>query len=108
MRKLAALLAFQDRDDALAPGRTDRDEAAPAAVLVQRLGERRDDATARGPERVAGGERRAVDVELRGGDRAERSVQAQPPAAEVLVLPRRQRDPHGAGERLMDLDEVEV
>src|SRR4051812_9448060 len=103
MRTPAALLVFQDRDDTLAAGRTDGDEAAAAAVLMQHLGQRGDDAPARRCERVAGGERRAVGVELGWADRAERTVQAEASAAEVLVLPRRQRGQHGAGERLVDL-----
>src|SRR5436309_13903239 len=94
---------LQDRDDALATGRTDRDQPSTAALLVQQLRQRRDDPSAGGRERVSGSERRAVDVQLRPVDRAERTVQAEASTAEVLVLPRRQGGQDGAGEGLVDL-----
>src|SRR3954449_10311184 len=100
--------AFQDRDDALATGGADRDQPAPTTIRMQHLRQRGDDPSARGGERVAGRERRAVDVQLRAVDRAERTVEAEPPATEVLVLPRLEGCEHGAGEGLVDLDEVEV
>src|SRR3954447_25839516 len=95
-------------DDALAARRADAHDAAPAAALVQRLGEAADDAPARGGERVAGGEGAAVDVELVDIDLAERLVAAEALAAEHRVGPRLERAEHLRGERLVDLVEVEL
>ena len=54
---------------ALAARGADADHAAALAALVQRLGQAGDDAPAGGGERVAGGQRAAVDVELGAVDR---------------------------------------
>ena len=65
-------LSLENRDDALAAGGADRDQAAALAALGERLGERRDDPAAGRRERVAGAERAAVHVQLRAVDLAER------------------------------------
>src|SRR3954471_20160136 len=96
---------LQNRDDALAAGGADRDQAAPATVLVQRLGQRGDDPPTGCRERMPGGQRGTVHVQLRAVDRAERAVQVEAAAAELRVLPRLEGGEHGAGERLVDLDE---
>src|SRR5687768_4023950 len=68
----------EDGDDALAAGGADGDESTlSGAGLVQHLGQRGDDPAAGRSERVSGRQRRAVDVELRPVDRAERGVEAQ-------------------------------
>ena len=58
---------------------------------MQQLGQAGDDPPAGGGERVAGGERAAVDVELGAVDRAERLVAAEALLAERRVLPGLQR-----------------
>src|SRR3954462_15514566 len=88
---------LQDRDDALAAGRADRDQAAHGAgsplgrLLVQQLRQGGDDAGAGGGERVAGGQRGSDDVELRPVERAQRLVAAELLLAEDRVLPRGER-----------------
>src|SRR3954464_1335578 len=77
-------------------GRADAHDAAPGPALVQRLGQGADDAPAGRGQRVAGGERAAVDVELVVVDLAERRVAAEPLAAEDGVGPRLQRAQHCA------------
>ena len=67
-----------------------------------------DDPPAGRGERVAGGERAAVDVELGAVDRAERLVAAELLLAERRVLPGLQRAEHLRGEGLVDLVVVEV
>src|SRR3954447_23463178 len=91
---------LQDGDDALAAGRTDADHAAPAAALVERLGQRGDDPPAGGGERMPGGQRAAVDVELLARDLAERLVAALLLAREHRVLPGLQRRAYLRGEGL--------
>ena len=66
----------------------------PGPFSCEQLGQRGDDAPAGRGERVPGGQRRAVDVELGAVDGAQRRVQAQALLAEVLVLPRGQRREH--------------
>src|SRR4051812_16903990 len=79
---------LEDGDDALAAGGADGDQAALArARLVQRLGELGDDPAAGRRERVPGRQGRAVDIQLRAVDRAERGVQAQLALGERRVLP---------------------
>src|SRR3954447_7583687 len=103
-----ALGALEHGDDALAAGRADAHDAAARAALVQRLGEAADDAPAGRGERVPGGERAAVDVQLLDVDRTERLVAAEALAAEHGVGPRLQRAQDLGGERLVDLVEVEI
>ena len=91
-----------------AAGRADGDERLAAAALVELLGGGGQDAPAGRGERVADRQRGAVDVELRAVDRAERLVEAEALAAELGVLPRRERRQDLGGERLVDLEEVEV
>src|SRR5206468_1680158 len=100
---------LEDGDDALAAGGADGDQPTPTgAGLVQLLGQAGDDPAAGRGERVTRCQRRALHVELRPVDRAERNVQAQLVLAERRVLPRLQRGQHGRGEGLVDLVEVEV
>src|SRR4051794_25473455 len=106
MRK--ELLLLEDGGQAIAAGGTDRDEHAAGALLVQQLGGSGDDARTGGSERVSGGQRRAVDVELVPVERAQRPVESQLLLAERRVLPRGQRGEHLRRERLVDLVEVEV
>ena len=68
----------------------------------------RNDAAAGGGERVAGGERGSVDVELGAVDGAQRAVQPEAFLAVLLGLPGLQMAQHHRGECLMDLVEVEV
>src|SRR6188472_4252784 len=100
---------LEDGDDALDAGGADGDQAALAgARLVQRLGQLGDDPAAGRGERVPGRQRRAVDVELRAVDGAQRGVQPELALAEGRVFPRLQGREHGRRERLVDLVEVEV
>ena len=69
----------------------------PEPFSASSFAERGDDPPAGGGERVPGGERGAVDVELGAVDRAE-----------PVLLPRGERGQHLRGERLVDLVEVEV
>src|SRR5687768_16974093 len=83
---------LEDGDDALAARRADRDEPALAgAGLVQLLGQGGDDPPTGRGERVPGRQRRAVDVELRAVDRAQRRVEAQLLLAVRRLLPRLER-----------------
>ena len=82
--------------------------ALAGARLVQHLRQLGHDPAAGRGERVPGRQRRAVDVELRAVDRAQRGVEPELALAERRVLPRLQRREHGRGERLVDLVEVEV
>ena len=75
---------------------------------MQQLGQRGDDPAAGRGERVAGGQRRAGDVQPAAVDLAERLGEAQPVPAEHRIGPGLQRGQHGGRERLVDLVEVEV
>src|SRR6201999_1943833 len=101
MLLLGSFRALEDRDDALAAGGTDRDHAASLSVFVQLFGETGDDTAAGRRERVRGGERAAVDVQLRPVDRPERFVPSQLLLAEIGVFPRLQRAEHLGGEGLV-------
>jgi hypothetical protein len=65
-------------------------------------------ACAGGGERMAGGQRRAQQVDLVRVDAAQRCVQAQAVAAVILALPRTQGAQHLRGEGFVDLVDVEV
>jgi len=83
---------LQDRRDALTTRCADRNQPADGLaglllLLGQLLGQLRDDPSAGRGERVAGGERRPVDIELGPVDRAECAVQAEPLLAVLLGLP---------------------
>ena len=80
----------------------------PRAALVQRLGQRGDDPPAGRGERVPGGQRAAVDVELVRSISPSGVVAAEPLACEHRVPPRLQRREHLRRERLVDLVQVEV
>src|SRR5690606_23186507 len=83
-REETASGALDDGDDSLAAGGADGDQATAARTLrVQHLGQGGQDASAGRSEGVPGCQRGAVDVELVAVDRSERSVQAQPLAAEL-------------------------
>ena len=82
--------------------------ARPEPRLVQQLRGVGHDAGAGGGERVGGGKGRALDVQLRPIDGAERRVEAELLLAERRVFPGGQRREHLAGEGLVDLVEVEV
>src|ERR1700761_3118355 len=100
---------LQDRGDAEAAGRADRDQTARGPVgLRELLGERSDDPPAGGPEWVAGTERATVDVELGAIDRPERLVASELLRAERRVLPCLEGAEDLSGERLVDLVGVEV
>ena len=85
-------------------------EIEPTALtpLGEQLGERGHDPSAGRRERVPGGQRRAVDVELVAADRPERAVEPELVLAELRRLPRRQRREDLRRERLVDLVVVEV
>src|SRR5690606_12193146 len=83
--------AFEDHGHALTAADAHGLEAELLAVVLQRVDERRGDASARHADRVADGDGTAVDVQLVEVD------------AQVAVG----RD-HLRGERLVDLDEVDV
>src|SRR5947207_2478791 len=103
-----SVLPGQDRGDALAAGRADRDEPAPAALLGEELGQRGHDPPAGRRERVTSGERRTVHVELRPVDRPQWSVEAEPALGERRVLPGLERRQYLRRKRLVNLVEVEV
>src|SRR5215475_5140198 len=103
-----AELPLDNRREPLAAGRTDRDEAAARSLLGKQLREIRDDPTAGGSERVAGGERRAVDVQPRSVDSARWLGQAEPGLREARVRPRGKRGEHLRGECFVNLVEVKV
>src|SRR6202789_3888974 len=103
MLLLGSFRALEDRDDALAAGGADRDHAASFSVFVQLFGEAGDDPPAGRRERVRGGERAAVDVQLRAVDRAERFVPSQLLLAEAGVFPGLQRAADLGGEGVVDL-----
>src|SRR6201996_5502426 len=103
MLLLGSFRALEDRDDALAAGGADRDHAASLSVFVQLFGEAGDNPPAGRRERVRGGERAAVDVQLRPVDRAEGRVAAELRLAEVGVFPGLQRAEDLGGKGLVDL-----
>src|SRR5262249_29885097 len=107
-KELLCRAGIEDGGDSHAAGGTNGDQAAAGALLRQELRERRNDSRAGGRERVTDGHAAALDVELRSIDRAERAVAPEPLAAELLRLPRLERDERLRGERLVDLVEVEV
>src|SRR4051812_3118530 len=76
---------------------------APGPALGRALGGAAEGAPAGRGERVAGGERAAVDVEPLGVDRAERLVAAEALATEDRVRPRLERAQDLGRERLVDL-----
>ena len=90
------------RHDALAAGRADRDQPAAGALLGQQLGQRGDDPPAGGGERVPGGQRGAVDVELVAVDRRRGRSSPRPrawpaPARRTPRGSRRSRSPAASG-----------
>ena len=87
----ALVQALHDHGHALAAADAHRLEAEGVVRVLQAVEQRGHDAGAGHPERVAEGDRPAVDVELLLGD------------AEVPG-----RGDHLGGERLVDLDEVDV
>src|SRR5438552_16928590 len=83
------------------------DAAAPAGSL-EHLQHVQHEARARGADGVADRDRAAVDVELAAVELAESAVEPEVRAAIILALPRREACEHLAGERLVDLDRVDV
>ena len=81
---------------------------SPPRPCRQLLGCRGDHACAGSGERVAGGQRRAQQVDLVRVDAAQRRVQAQAVAAVILALPRTQGAQHLRGKGFVDLVDVEV
>ncbi len=104
--------SFEYRDDALSACRADRNQSARGAggpvELCEQFRETCDDPAAGRGERVAGGERAAVHVQLRQIDRAQRAGQAELRAAVFVVLPRGERAQHLRGKCFVNLVEVEV
>src|SRR5690349_6001919 len=100
-------LAFEDGGDAHPAGGADGDEAAARAAARELLGERGDDARAGGGEGMAERDARALGIQLRALDRAQR-VTPELLFTEVFRLPGLQRAEHLRGEGLVDLVDVEV
>src|SRR6185369_11634094 len=100
--------ALEDRGDAEPAGGADRDEAASAAILVDDLRQRRQDASAGRGERMAQRDRAALDVHLAAIDLAELAGEADAILAELVVVPGFQRAQHLARERFVDLVEIEI
>src|SRR6267143_1475837 len=80
-------LALDDRGDAQAAGRADGDQGAAGAARGELLRGGHDDARAGRGEGMAEGDARALGIELRAVDRAERRIAAQAIAAVALRLP---------------------
>src|SRR4051812_35458862 len=86
-----------------------RDQATPGARrLGQLLRELRHDARAGGREWMAHRDARAVHVELRAVDAAERLVEAEAFLAVLGRFPRPERAQHLRGESFVDFVEIEV
>src|SRR5699024_8204798 len=93
---------LQDRDDTLAAGSTDGDQAPRAGSLLgQHLGRRGDDPPAGRGEWVTRRQGGAVDVEPAPVDRAEGSIQSQPLGGELFTLPGGEGGEHGRGKGLV-------
>src|SRR5205823_449577 len=101
-------LALDDRGDAHAAGRADGDQGAAGAALGELLRGGHDDARAGRGERMAERDARALGIELRAVDRAERRVAAEAIAAVVVRLPALERAEDLGGEGFMDLVDVEI
>src|SRR6202142_2991590 len=100
--------ALNDRRDAHAAGRANRDEAALAVGFVERLCERRENSSSARRKRMAKCEASAIDIELCPVDRAERRALPELVAAKRAVFPSSESAQHLAGERLVNLVEIEL
>src|SRR3546814_10294283 len=100
--------AFDDRRHAETAGRADRDQTAATIVLVNDLGQRREDtATGRG-ERMARSEAATLDVHFGAINRTERRIEAELVLAERRIFPGLQRAQHLTGECFVDFIEIEI